>query len=73
MANKYYFSYRTNNVLILGRTFAVDYNTAREQCSWYWRNVRADSFSIYDEEFNPVMMRIRGHGTTSKHIPYTNR
>lgn len=72
MTDKYFFKYRVGNI-ITRENHLVDYNTARQCCSWYWRNERADSFVIYDEEGNPVMVRIRGQGTASKHIPYTNR
>ena len=72
MSAKYFYSYRINNSIIRSEN-AVDYNTAREQCSWYWRNENAASFAIYDENSTPVMMRIRGAGTISKGIPYTNR
>lgn len=72
MADKYFFKYRIDSI-VTRENALVDYNTAREQCNWHWRNERADSFTIYDEEGNPVMVRIRGKGTGSKHIPYTNR
>lgn len=73
MTTKYFFKYRLADELTTTVKTLVDYNTAREMCSWYWRNAKAESFMIIDENMVVVMVRIRGKGTGSKHIPYTNR
>ena len=54
MADKYFFKYRIDSI-VTRENALVDYNTAREQCSWYWRNERADSFAIYDEKIYPII------------------
>ncbi len=70
--SNYFFSYRIGNN-IYREYDSVNYNTAREQCSWYWRVMHADAFIIYKETVGPVMLRRRGFGTISTRIPYTNR
>lgn len=71
MTNFHFSASLPDNTIIRSET-AVSYNEAREQCDWIWRNQKARAIKIYDEN-SAVFMRIRGFGTCSLGIRYTNR